>query len=82
MKCRDSHSGLFEQVESNDSITFWVNAAEKVRVGVADLRERTDLPSRIINRENFIFGLRPELEGLYSCGLRQTLSGGGSIGYR
>lgn len=78
LKCRERLSGLCEQVEFNDNITFWVNVTGSVRVGLADLRERTDLPGKIINEDKFIFGLRPELEGLYSCGLRQTLSEGGS----
>lgn len=72
LKCRDSQSGVFERVEFNDSITFWVNRTESVQIGVTDLRVRTDLPGKTINGEKFIFGIRPELEGLYSCGLRRT----------
>ena len=76
LKCRDIHSGEFQQVEFNESITFWVNRTEGVRIGEADLRERTDLYGNRITGVNFIFRIRPMLEGLYSCGIRQTNGGG------
>lgn len=67
-KCQKMPSGELINIERNQSITFWLNRTRGIRNGEANLRERNDLPGKVVRGETFTFQITPELEGLYSCG--------------